>query len=606
MSDIDRSGIGWRMAPSDYARARPAPFAVPARPQSFYVTMRDGCRIAVDAWVPEHADPSPTILLLTPYYRRFQVEPGSGADPIPNAGQFVRYLVTRGYPVVVADVRGTGASFGTRDSFRSPKERDDSAEIADWIVAQPWCDGRIGATGISYVGAACDFLASTGHPAVKAIAPLFAVWDTYADNYFPGGIPLTQLPRAYSDLAVAMDQDQRTLLRTYPYYSDPRLAGPCPVDDDPRGDLLRQALQDHRGNFRQQDFMTEFRFREEPLPYDPSVSSATFSPYAYSPGIRKDVAVLSVSGWYDGAGYANGAISRFLTLRDNPRHLVLGPWDHGARVAVSPWREQHAPQFGLLAMLLRFFDHYLLGMPTGLEAEHPVHTFSLHAERWHGAATWSPVTETWHGSLAEGGRLSGTAGSEGSEEVAVDFGFGSGSGTRYERIAGIGVTAYYEDWQVREAALPGWSSAPLPDPMELTGHGMLVLWLEASEPDGAVFAYVSEVEPDGTVRYVTEGVLRLLHRKESPAPDTYGTTWPFRSYRREDAAPFIGPCQVRVVLLPVSWTFAAGSRIRLSIAGADADHAMQVPHGRPPQWTILRGGETPSALSLPMRRALPG
>ena len=84
----------------------------------------------------------------------------------------------RGYAVVVVDVRGTGASFGTRDSFRSPREREDSREIADWIVAQPWSDGRIGSTGISYLGAAADFLASTGHPAVKAIAPLFAVWDT--------------------------------------------------------------------------------------------------------------------------------------------------------------------------------------------------------------------------------------------------------------------------------------------------------------------------------------------------------------------------------------------------------------------------------------------
>ena len=55
------------------------------------------------------------------------------------------------------------ASFGTRDSFRSPREREDSREIADWIVAQSWSNGVIGATGISYVGAAADFLASTGH-----------------------------------------------------------------------------------------------------------------------------------------------------------------------------------------------------------------------------------------------------------------------------------------------------------------------------------------------------------------------------------------------------------------------------------------------------------
>ena len=130
------------------------------------------------------------------------------------------------------------------------------------------------------------------------------------------------------------------------------------------------------------------RFREEPLPYDPSFSSASFSPYSVSAGIRPDVAVLAVSGWMDGAGYANGAIARFLTLRDNPVHLLLGPWDHGARCNVSPWREQQEPQFALLGEVVRFFDHYLMGRDTGLAAEARVHFFSLHAEEWRAAPSW--------------------------------------------------------------------------------------------------------------------------------------------------------------------------------------------------------------------------
>lgn len=129
----------------------------------------------------------------------------------------------------------------------------------------------------------------------------------------------------------------------------------------------------------------------------------------------------------------------------------------------------------------------------------------------------------------------------------------------------------------------------------------MLLRLESSEPDGAVFAYLLEVEPDGVMRHVTEGVLRLLHRKESPAPDTYRTTWPFRSYRREDATPLQSACVVRVVLLPVSWTFSAGSRIRLSLSGADADHAMQIPHSRPPRFNIVLGGKAGSALLLLLR-----
>jgi putative CocE/NonD family hydrolase len=81
------------------------------------------------------------MLIHTPYYRRFAMAPGSEGDASRMPESSCDMLVPRGYALVVVDVRGTGASFGTRDSFRSPKERDDAREIADWIVAQPWSDG---------------------------------------------------------------------------------------------------------------------------------------------------------------------------------------------------------------------------------------------------------------------------------------------------------------------------------------------------------------------------------------------------------------------------------------------------------------------------------
>ncbi|MEJ1977996.1 MAG: hypothetical protein WDN49_19675 [Acetobacteraceae bacterium] len=60
--------------------------------------------------------------------------------------------------------------------------------------------------------------------------------------------------------------------------------------------------------------------------------------------------------------------------------------------------------------------------------------------------------------------------------------------------------------------------------------------------------------------------------------------------RRRDGA--------RLPLLPTSWRF---SRIRLAIAGADADHDAQGPHGRPPVLTLHRGGTHASAIELPWR-----
>jgi len=607
MSGNNNVGSAWRVPPGDYLAKRPAGFRL-GRPASQYVTMRDGCRLAVDAYVPQSPDGAlpartfPTIVFFTPYYRRFKLRPGGVGEVNPNTGKFRDFFVPRGYAVVVVDVRGTGASFGTRDSFRSPREREDSREIADWIVAQDWSNGTIGATGISYVGAAADFLASTGHPAVKAIAPLSSVWDTYADNYFPGGIQLKSLTKVYDELMIGLDHDRRDILRQFSYFSNPDFEGPQPVDEDADSALLNQAVRQHLGNFRQTDLMAEFRFREEALPYDPSFSSASISPYSVAHGIRSDVAILSVSGWLDGAGYMNGAIARYLTKKDNPRHLLLGPWDHGARIDISPWRRAVEPDFPLLAEVLRFFDTYLVGLDTGLRGEAPIHYFSVHAEEWRAAESWPPVETAMRFFLGAKNSLAGAPPPSGEDKYQVDFTIGTGAETRYERIGGIDSRDYYRDWQGRTARMLSYTSAPLPTAMELAGHGLADLFLSASEPDVALFVYLTEVEAGGTERYVTEGLLRALHRRERPAPESYRTTWPFRSFTRGDAAPLVpGKVErIRMPLLPVAWRFSAGSRIRLSIAGADDDHCGQVPHGRPPLVNLLRGEGHASALELPL------
>jgi len=612
MSDLVDRENAWRVPPSAYLAPRQVPFAVPAQPLSRYLTMADGCHLAVDIHLPvaTSAGPAPptrfpTICVFTPYYRRFALAPGArGTEPSPNIFKYRDMFVPRGYALVVVDVRGTGASFGTRDSFRSPKEREDSRAIADWIVSEPWSDGRIGATGISYLGAAADFLASTGHPAVKAIAPLFSVWDTYSDHYYPGGVLLTGLAETYEKLIRALDEDRRDSLRTFAYYADPNLAGPCPVDEDPDGSLVRAAIAEHCGNFRMPDFITEFRFKEDPLPYDPSFSSASFSPYHYAHDIKPDVAVYSVSGWMDGAGYTNGAISRHLTLPNRHKYLLLGPWDHGARVNVSPWRAQIEPEFPLLAEMLRFFDQHLAGVDTGLTAEAPVHYFTLGEEAWHAAEQWPPIGDApARLFLASEKTLDHDSGVPGSDSYTVDFGFGTGSHTRYERIAAIDNRDYYGDWHGRDAALKRYTSAPLAADAELTGHVTADLWLSSSEPDAAIHLYLTEVEAGGRERYVTEGVLRALHRKAAPDTPAHRTKWPTRSFHRQDAAPLVPgeATRLTIALLPTSWRLRKGSRLRLAIAGADADHYAQVPHGRPPTLTLHHGGAMASRLELPLR-----
>jgi len=208
-------------------------------------------------------------------------------------------------------------------------------------------------------------------------------------------------------------------------------------------------------------------------------------------------------------------------------------------------------------------------------------------------STTSPCTPR-NGAPRRAGRRSRAAGNSSPHPTI-------GAQTRYERIAGIDATAYYADWTERERGLLSFTTEPLAAPLEIAGHPVVSLWLASSEPDAAVFVYLSEVEADGTSRYVTEGLLRAIHRAEAPAPKNYRTTWPWRTFARKDAKPMpVGePQLLRFALLPTAWRFAAGSRIRLSLAGGDADHFVQTPHGRPPLLTVISGAEKATRLDLP-------
>ena len=611
MSDRDAIGNAWIIPPTEYLQRRPPTHLVP-EPHSCYVTMRDGVRLAVDVYLPQAmtaaagADAArfPAIAILTPYYRRFKVT-GPGVDPSPNAAKYRDFFVSRGYAMVVVDVRGSGASFGTRDSFRSPRERDDYRELADWIVGQPWSDGVIGATGISYLGAAACFLGSTGHPAVKAIAPLFAVSDTYADHVFPGGIMCTTVTANYDDLVRALDLDQRDNLAPYPYFNDARFAGPQPVDDDADGALVRAAIEEHRNSFRLRDLAPEMAFREEATPHDPGLHSGACSPYTYLSQVAGKVAIYSVSGWYDGSAFVNGSISRFLTQGGKHDRLLLGPWDHGARTNGSPFRGAGPePEFPLMAEVLRFFDQHLAGMETGIGDEAPIHFHTVRDETWQAATQWPPHPASTRLFLQPAGKLAPEA--PPSQSVApyqVSFTTGTGAATRYERLGALAVTDYYQDWDGREDRLLAFVTEPFDRGAELTGHAVVELDVSTSEYDAGVFVYLSEVDARGKSWFITEGALRMLHRATADCPPNYRTTWPFRSFRREHARrmePGV-PERLRFALLPISWKLQPGSRLRMSIAGTDADHFAQVPHGRPPRLEVTLGGGNASFIELPLR-----
>ena len=102
------------------------------------------------------------------------------------------------------------------------------------------------------------------------------------------------------------------------------------------------------------------------------------------------------------------------------------------------------------------------------------------------------------------------------------------------------------------------------------------------------------------MRYVTEGQLRLIHRKVGTSP-VQGDPVPLHSYLRADGRPLVPGeiAEVEFDLLPTSFLFRAGHAIRLAIAGADAASFVAPLLTSPLVYEVHRGGPHPSRLDLP-------
>ena len=131
----------------------------------------------------------------------------------------------------------------------------------------------------------------------------------------------------------------------------------------------------------------------------------------------------------------------------------------------------------------------------------------------------------------------------------------------------------------------------------MTGHPRVDLTLASSHTDGSVFAYLVDVAPDGRTTIVTEGMLRLSHRRFVPGTSVLTT----REHTRQHAEPLVPGEPARAVfdLLPVSYRFPAGHSVRLALTGADADHFRAVTSDAPcVDW--LWGDAWRSRLELPV------
>jgi hypothetical protein len=493
------------------------------------------------------------------------------------------------------DVRGAGASFGHRDYPLSAEEVRDGADLLDWIVDQPWSAGVVGAVGSSYDGALASLLVRNCHSALKAVVPRFSGWDAYADVFMPGGLQARSLIDDWSKLTSALDRGRLT--DVFGWTGGVVARGVRPVD----GQLLPHAVAEHARNVDLVRLLGSVVYRDDTDPRGAPVTMDDFSPYTVGAGAA-EVPIYAYAGWFDGA-LPRGQIRQYIANRHAGSRLRVGPWFHAGEFNASPDGNGRNDNFDHAQELIEFFDYHLRGIDDGFSSEAPVQYYSMGEELWKSTTVWPPPGAVLH-SLFMGAEKSLTRQASGVHEVQdryqVDEAVTSGSGSRWGLIVGTGARRGYGDQRERDRRLLTYTTPPLEDALEVTGHPVVRLFLSANARDGAVFAYLEDVRPNGEVRYVTEGQLRLIHRALGSSP-LKGDPVPFRSYRRADGRPLVPGEVAEIVfdLLPTSFVFRAGHAIRLAIAGVDSGVFDAPLAASPLIYNVHRDQLHPSRLELP-------
>ena len=545
---------------------------------SQYITMRDGTKLAALILRPAQggqmvSTPLPVIWTHSRYHRE-------GIFNWP----YMQTILNYGYVIVAVDVRGSGASFGTYQGLFSPEETRDAYDITEWLAVQPWSDGNIGMFGRSYWGITQFMAASTAPPHLKAIFPEMSEFDHYSFIY-PGGIFHEDFFRQWGNMVNRLDSDG------------------LPVNEDPDGTMLQEALKGHTGNLDVFDTYSPLHYRDSVSALTGTQPYTLNNPANYLQEIRSSgIPIYHWGGWYD--MFPKDAFLWYSNLT-NPQKIVIGPWAH--------------PQLGYLDIAIeqvRWFDYWLKGIDNGVMSEAPIYYYTMGDGKksgWHSAWKW-PLPEQKLTNYYFDGAEAGSADSvndgslslalpittAGVDEYKVDYSTTTGTGTRWTAGYNVMSPVYPYTMMFNDEKGLTYTTTPLTSEVEVTGHPVVHLWVTSTAMDGDFFVYLEDISEASFSKYITEGDLRASHRAISTAPFEYLGLPYHRSYL-EDIADFPDqPVELVFDLLPTSYIFDVGHRIRVTITCADKDTALTPQLNPPPTVHLYREADHASYIVLPI------
>lgn len=524
--------------------------------------MRDGVVLRADVYRPAGGGRRPALLQRTPYSKN----PGT-AD-----SQFHR-LARAGFVVVVQDTRGRYMSDGVAVPH---DEGADGYDTIEWVATRPDVDGRVGMFGGSYSATVQLLAAPLRPPHLVALFPSASYASRY-DMVFQGGAFYLGDGLSWS-LGQAKDVRRRML---EPQANRDGELGLSPEERKQlQGEWYRhlplntiEALQLRRYS------PGYFELLQRPS-YD--TFWTTFDVAAKHP--QFEVPAYHLTGWYD--SLLNGTLANFSGLRANAgteharrnQRLIVGPWTHARPTSTTT--KIGAVDFGPDAgfdsesLIVGWFRHWMSsgrspvepGQDKSTAADWPgawVRLFLMGENRWRDEQEWplrraQPTPFYLHSArgangLDGDGRLNRSAPASGAA-LSDTFTYDpakpvpTGLSGAYSRMP-----VDRREIQQRSDVLV-YTSEPLAAPLEVTGPITAVLYIASSAKDTDFTAAVSDVQPDGTARALTDGILRARYRKSKTTPELLV---PGARY------------EVRIDVGATGNVFLPGHRIRLEVSSSN-------------------------------------
>ena len=540
------------------------------------VAMRDGVQLSTNIYRPDEDGRFPVLLVRTPY--------GNG-----GAGSTGwHFWAERGYVTVVQDTRGRFESEGL--FYPVIFEAEDGVDTQKWVSEQPWCNGRIGTLGGSYVGM------TQWMPALEGVS--------YVDAMF------TFVP--YTENYTVARQNGAYRMRLYSrWYS--MMCAPYAVDSDEfmKNDIDRMDLH---VPLLEQDTVAGWR-----MPFVRDIlnhpeNDAYWEPIAFE-GNYKNVrsAVFILAGWFD--LFTKQNLKNYMEIRKSTpadvraqHKIVVGPWGHGISGDGTLGDMDFGKHAALNAneLMHRWFDSQLRDIDTGIMEEPPVRIFVMGDNVWRYENEW-PLARTNYtkyylhsggGATTKNGDGSLTKAAPGSEPIdsytydPADPVPSDPNGAVYDDFKNYPID--HSPIEDRDDILV-YTTPPLGGDMEVTGPVTMTLYASSSAVTTDFTAKLLDVHPDGRAIYLCDGVIRVTHRNG----DT-GTS-------------FIEPGKVYeydIDLWATSNVFKKGHRIRVEISSSNfprfdrnlntaLNNALATEMVKAEQ-TIYHNNEYPSHIVLPV------